>query len=291
LFEKSALALSIESDCIRAVQTRGRQVVRWGQRPLSPGCLQDGVVHDVQEVGTVIDSLVTEERFSPKRVVVAITGLRAMSRILTMPKMQGALLAGAVIREAKRELPVPLDEVYLSWQALREVGSQQEFFLLAVPRDLVDSAIQSLHVAGLHADAMDLKPLALARAVNRGQAVVVGLEADSLETCIIVDDVPVVIRAVSPVGEGRAGQDRVSRMVEELSSTVRFYNDSHKDAALAADTPLCLTGGLAAEPELRQAMESAFPYPIVALETPFTFPPGFPAAQYAVSLGLAMKQF
>jgi hypothetical protein len=80
-------------------------------------------------------------------------------------------------------------------------------------------------------------------------------------------------------------------MVEELSSTVRFYNDSHKDAALAADTPLCLTGGLAAEPELRQAMESAFPYPIVALETPFTFPPGFPAAQYAVNLGLAMKQF
>ncbi|MDO9066355.1 MAG: hypothetical protein Q7U96_04650, partial [Chloroflexota bacterium] len=100
-----------------------------------------------------------------------------------------------------------------------------------------------------------------------------------------------VMRAVSPVGEGHAGTDMLSRMVEELSSTVRFYNDSHKDAALASDTPLYLTGGLVADPALRHAMEGTFPYPIVSLEASFVCPPGFPVAQYAVNLGLAMKQF
>jgi hypothetical protein len=291
LFEKDTLALSIECDCIRAVQTRGRNVVRWGQRPLRPEWMQDGVVHEVQEVGTAIDGLVTEEQFSRQRLVVGITGLRAMSRMLTMPKMQGALLAGAVMREAKREIPVPLDEVYLSWQVIRDMGNQQSLFLLAVPKELVDSAVQSLRIAGLRADAMEVKPLALARAVNQSRAVVVALEADSLETCIIVDDLPVVMRAVSPVGEGRPGAEKVVRMVEELSSTVRFYNDTHKDAALASDTPLYLTGGLVADPSLRQAMEGAFPYPVVSPETPFVCPPGFPVAQYAVNLGLALKQF
>ncbi len=251
--------------------------------------MQDGVVHDVQEVGTAIDGLVTEEQFSRQRVVVGITGLRAIPRIVTMPKMQGALLAGAVMREAKREMPVPLDEVYLSWQVIRDSGSQQDLFLLGVPRELVDSTVQSLHIAGLRADAMEVKPLALARAVNQSR-VVVALEADSLETCIIADDVPVVMRSVSPVGEGHAGLEKLSRMVEELSSTVRFYNDSHKDAALASDTPLYLTGGLVADPSLRQAMEGTFPYPIVSPETSFVCPPGFPVAQYAVNLGLAMKQ-
>jgi type IV pilus assembly protein PilM len=290
LFEKDTLALSIENDCIRAVQTRGRQLVRWGRRPLNPGWIQDGVVHEVQEVGTAIDGLVTEEQFSRKRLVVGITGLRAMSRIVTMPKMQGALLAGAVVREAKRELPVPLDEVYLSWQVVRDSGSQQDVFLLGVPRELVDSTVQALQIAGLRADSMEVKPLALARAVNQSRAVVVALEADSLETCIIVDDVPVVMRAVSPVGEGQAGLEKLSRMVEELSSTVRFYNDSHKDTALASDTPLYLTGELVADPALRQAMEGTFPYPIVSPESWFYCPPGFPVAQFAVSLGLAMKQ-
>ena len=123
--------------------------------------MQDGVVQDVQEVGTAIDGLVTEEQFSRKRVV-GITGLRAMSRIVTMPKMQGALLAGAVMREAKREMPVPLDEIYLSWQVVRDSGSQQDLFLLGVPRELVDSTVQSLRIAGLRADAMEVKPLALA---------------------------------------------------------------------------------------------------------------------------------
>jgi hypothetical protein len=290
LFDKDTLALSLENDCIRAVQTRGRQLVRWGQRPLRPGWMQDGVVHEVQEVGTAIDGLVTEDQFSGKRVVVGITGLRAMSRILTMPKMQGALLAGAVLREAKREMPVPLDEIYLSWQIIRDSGSQQDVFLLAVPRELVDSTVQALRIAGLRADAMEVKSLAMARAVNQSRAVVVALEADSLETCIIVDDVPVVMRAVSPVGEGQAGLEKMGRMVEELSSTIRFYNDSHKDAALASDTPLYLTGGLVADPALRQTMEGAFPYPIVSPETSFVCPPGFPVAQYVVNLGLAMKQ-
>jgi type IV pilus assembly protein PilM len=290
LFDKDTLALSIENDCIRAVQTRGRQLLRWGQCPLRPGWMQDGVVHDMQEVGTAIDGLLTEEQFSRQRVVVGITGLRAMSRMVTMPRMQGSLLSGAVIREAKRVLPVPLDELYLSWLVIRDSGSQQDVFLLGVPRELVDSTVQSLHIAGLRADAMEVKPLALARVVNQSRAVVVGLEAESLETCIIVDDLPVVMRAGSPVGETHVSLDKVGRLVEELSSTVRFYNDTHKDAALASDTPLYLTGGLAADSALRQAMEGALPYPVVSLETPFVCPPGFPVALYAANLGLALKQ-
>ncbi len=291
MFEKDTLALSIESDCIRAIHTRGRQLLRWGERSFRPGWMIEGVVHDVQEVGTAIDALLTEEQFPRKRVAVSITGLRALSRFLTMPKMQGSLLAGAVRREAKREMPVPLDELYLSWQVIRDSGSQQDLFLLGVPRELVDSTAQALHVAGLRADAMEVKPLALARAVGQSRAVVVALEADSLETTIIVDDLPVVMRATSPVGEGYNGSEKLGRMVEELAGTVRFYNDSHKDAALAPDTPLYLTGSLAGDPVLRQVMQGTFPYPLVSPEATFACPPGFPVAQYAANVGLAMKQF
>lgn len=290
MFEKEILALSIEGDSVRAVQTRGKQILRWGTRPLQPGWVQDGQVHDLQEVGTAIDDLLLEEKFSRNRVVVGISGLRAISRVVTLPKMQSSLLPGAVTREARREMPVPLDEIYLSWQVIRDRGTQQDVFVVGVPKELLDASLQALQVAGLRPDAMDLKPMALARLAGQSRAVVASFEVDCLETAIVVDDVPAVMRAVAPVGESQSAADRLSRMAEELASTIRFYNDSHKEAALPADTPLYLAGAAAASPALRETVEANFPYPIVSPDPPFRCPPEFPVALYAVNLGLAMKR-
>jgi hypothetical protein len=290
LFEKEFVALCLEHDGVRAIQIVGKDVVRWGARPLQSDWTQDGRIRDIQEVGSTIDKLMDEEHLSRKRVVVGITGLRSISRLVTFPRMQGSLLNGAVMREAKREMPMPLDEVYLSWQTVSDSGTDQQIFMLGVPRENVDSAVESLRTAGIRADGMDIKPLALARAVGQSTAVVVGVESDSLEAAIVVDDVPMVIRAVCPVSDGGVSADKMHLMAEELASTIRFYNDNHKDAQLAPDTPLFLTGGLTVNPALRQVMESSFPYPIVSIEPAFRCPAGFPVPQFAANLGLAMKQ-
>jgi hypothetical protein len=102
--------------------------------------------------------------------------------------------------------------------------------------------------------------------------------------------VPVVMRAVAPLAETHTAADRLTRLTEELTGTVRFYNDSHKEAPLANDTPLFLVGSAATNPALREAVESGLPYPIVSPEPPFRLPSGFPIGLYTVNLGLAMKQ-
>lgn len=291
MFDKDILALSFEGDGVRAVQVRGRQVVRWASQSLRSGCIVDGLVRDLQEAGSAIDEMVAEGRFAHGRVVVGISGMRAISRILLLPKMQTSLLAGAVSREARRELPVPLDEVYLSWQLLGDRDGQLEIFVVGVPRELLDAAAQALAAAGLRADAMDLKPMALARAVNQPGAIVACFETDNLEVALVQNGVPVVMRAVAPVAETNAPADRLARLVDELTGTVRFYNDSHKEAPLAASTPLFLVGSSTANAALREAVESSLPYPVVSPEPPFRIPAGFPVSLYTVNLGLAMKQF
>ncbi len=289
MFEKDVLTLSIEGDGVRAMQTRGRQVVRFASQAVRSGCVVDGLVRDLQEVGGAIDELIAEGKFAHGRVVVAISGMRAISRIILLPKMQPSLLAGAVSREARRELPVPLEEVYLSWQALGERDGQQEVFVVGVPRELLDAAAQALAAGGLRADAMDLKPMALARAVNQPNAIVACFEDDNLEAALVQNGVPVVMRAVAPLAETHTAADRLTRLIEELTGTVRFYNDSHKDAPLASDTPLFLVGS-AASPALRESVESSLTYPVATPEPPFRLPPDFPVALYTVNLGLAMKQ-
>ncbi len=290
MFEKEILTLSIENDSVRAVLTKGRQVVKWGTRPLQNGWVRDGLVSEIQEVGAAIDRLLTDQQLPRRQVAVAITGLRAIFRILTFPKMSSSLLASTVMREAKREIPVPLEEVYLSWQILADRGALQEVFLVSVPRELVDASMQALRLANIRPRLMDLKPLALARAINKSHAVAANFEADCLETVIVANDTPVVMRAVTLIGESQDAAEHTRRMVDELSRTVRFYNDSHKDAALPADTPIYLTGALAQNADLRDTVEGCLSYPVGVLEPPFRYPPAFPVALYMINLGLALKQ-
>jgi len=205
--------------------------------------------------------------------------------------MQASLLASTVSREAKRALPVPLEEIYLSWQVLRERGAQMEVFLVGVPREMVDSAVQALRLGGVRPHVMDLKPLALGRAVNQSRAIVANFETECLEMAIVLDDAPVVMRSVTLIGESQDDAERIARLVDELVRTVRFYNDSHKEEPLPAQTPLYVCGSLADSQALRDMVAGSLDYPLVALEPPFSYPPAFPVSMYLANLGLAMKQF
>lgn len=291
IFAKETLTLVISGDGVRVALARGRQIIKWGARPLQAGLTRDGLVTEVQAVGKAIARFLDEERLPRRRVAAAITGVRAISRILTLPKMHSSLLASTVSREAKRTLPVPLEEVYLSWQALRESGAQIEVFLVAVPRETVDSAVQALYLAGVRPHVMDLKPLALGRAVNRGLAIVADFEPECLEMTILLDNVPVVMRSVTLLGGEQEQPDGIARLVNELVRTVHFYNDSHKEEPLPAETPIYLCGSLADNQELRDAVAGNLDYPLLVPEPPFSYPPTFPVSLYLANLGLAMKQF
>lgn len=291
IFAKETLTLVMDSNGVRAALTRGRQVIKWGTCPLQAGLIRDGLVTEVQTVGKVIARFLDEERLPRRRVAAAITGMRAISRILTLPNMQPSLLAGTVSREAKRTLPVPLEEVYLSWQALRRSGAQIEVFLVAVPRETVDSAVQALRLAGVRPHVMDLKPLALGRAVNQSRAVVADFEPECLEMAILLDNVPVVMRSVTLIGESQGQADEIGRLADELVRTVRFYNDSHREEPLPAETPIYLCGSLAENQGLRDAVAGSLDHPILAPEPPFSYPSTFPVGLYLANLGLAMKQF
>src|SRR4030042_922891 len=94
-------------------------------------------------------------------------GLRSIPRILELPKMKPQMMEAAVAREAKREMPVPLDDIYLSWQPLAASNGHQRVFALGVPRDTLDPLLRAIAVTGRRAHAVDIKPLALARAVDR----------------------------------------------------------------------------------------------------------------------------
>ncbi len=282
--------LNISATSLRLLSVKGRQVEKWGDAPLAPGLVRDGLVLEPKAVGEAIDALFKSTGVAKGRVIISLTGLSFTYRILSLPRMKPVLLEEAIQRGIKKEIPLPLEELYLSWQAIGEGHDELDFFVLGVPKNLVDAVVQTLVVAGLEPYLMDLKSLALARAANRGNAIIVALEPDCFDIVLVANGIPAIMRTVSPRGEGATLEDNVQRLTDELSKTVKFYDGSYPENTLSPGTPLLLTGELSAGAVTSQLIQAEVEYPIEPLVPPLQFPPDLPLALYAANMGLALKK-
>jgi len=288
MFDPVVVSLSIEADSVRALVTQGRRVSRWGSLPLEPGLVKDGLVAHTEEVGAAIRQLLDSLKVKGPAVT-GMSGFHSVHRFLTLPHMPRDLMEKAVLKEASGIMPLSLEEAYFSWQFLFTKDGQDQVFALSVPRELVDAQVQAIIHGGTRASSMDLKPLALARAAYQKDAIIVSLEADSLDIVLVVGAIPQAMRSI-PMRLGdprRAGRE--DQVVEEVERTLKYYQASHPESPLDLSLPLVLVGQLAQDEALAGAIVSRLGRPLAPLSPPLSYPSHLPLPVYAVNLGLAMK--
>lgn len=290
MFDRQVTALNIEEHEIRLLVVSRGKVRKWASAPLAPGLIREGLIRDPAAVGSAIRELFTSEKVSKRKVVTSLTGLRSICRMVTIPQVKSSLLESVVLREAKREMPTSLDEIYLSWKALGENGDKQRVYMLGVPQEIIDGQVEALRQAGIKPQAMDLKPLALVRAVNRKNAIITNLEDSTLDIIIVLEDVPVIVRTVALGKESPTLGKKRDRLVEELSRTIKFYNDSHREAHLHPSICVYPSGALAGKPGVRKRLQAATEHPVVALESPLECPDELSIDRFLANMGLALKK-
>jgi Tfp pilus assembly PilM family ATPase len=289
LFSRTYVTLNISAGDIRASSVKGGRVKNWGSTSLAPGLVRDGLILQPKAVGEAIRLLLESKRIPRKRVIVSVTGMSFTYRVLSLPRVESGLLEEAIRRGAKREMPLPVEELYLSWQAIAERDGEHDFFVLGVPRNLVTAVIETLAVAGIKPYIMDLKPLALARAPGKSDAIVVAMEPDCFDIILAVNGNTEVMHSVTPKGDGATIQDHVRQLTDELSRTVKYYNSDHPENPLSVDTPLLLTGQLI-DTATSELIQSETEYPVKPLVPPLEFGPDLPVALYATNMGLALRK-
>jgi len=281
--------LHIEGSSVRLLAVRGGRVTQWGTEPLEPGLVQEGVVADPRAVSERIESLLAAHHVSKRDLVAGLSGHRCVPRILDLPQMESRLLKEVVPREMKKELPVPLDEMHISWQVIDGENGHLRVFALGVPKDVLGPQVEAFRLAGATLRSMDIKPLALVRAVGRGEALIADLEPETLDVIVVRGGVPATIRSVSLRREIERTEDKVQRLGEELARAVKFYNDTHREEALPKSTPVYLTGSLA-EAASTAVAEASIGHPVGALAPRLQYTPDLPLATFMVNIGLALKE-
>jgi len=287
---RDATTLVVESTDIRYLTTRGGQVQKWGSSPLPEGLVVAGAVTDPVELGGAIDAVFTEQELERKRVISSLSGMRCIPRVLTLPKLQASLMEEAISREARKEMPISPESLYLSWQLLPGDETSQRIYVVGVPRDMVDAHVQALQAARLTPYVMDLKPLALIRAVGQPEAIIVNLEQDVLDIMLVVGYIPAIMRTFALDGETLDATSKIERLLGELAQTIRFYNDSHHDAPIRGATPIYLTGRLLSTAEAADLVRSTLERTVEWPRSPLPAPEALPVAEFMTNLGLALKK-
>jgi len=289
---QETVTVNIEERSLRLLTVKGGEVKKWGRAPLGPGLVENGLIRDPAQVGLALVALFDQQKASKKGVISSLTviGLGSTSQILNLPKMSPNLLEDAVYREARRAMAVPVDDLYLCYQVIGKQADTQQVYVLGAPRDTVNAHINAFQVAGIQLKAMDLKPLALVRAVNQRDAVIADLEDESFHVIVVKDAVPDITRSAVLHRDALDPRQKAHRLIEEVIRTIDFYNHSHPDKPLESSVPVFLTGGLTATPSVTKTIEAEMGYTVGVLQPPLVYSEALPLHEFMVNIGLALKK-
>jgi len=286
---KRIMALSIESTELRLVSYNKGAIESWDRVSFDPQLLTMGLVADPEGLGIVIKSALEGRGASTSQMVCAPLDLKVESRLISIPKLGKKEMESVIPREIRRLLDITEEDNYVHWQALPTETNQVPVFALAVPKETLLDFIETLRVGGVRPRAIDLKPLALMRAVNQKDAIIANGESNSVELVIVIDDVPVLMRSIF-LGEGEVSEDyAVGRISDELKRTVDTYNDTNKDNPLDPEMPIYLSGATASSVPFALNVAALTGRTVQPLEPPIRYPEDFPLAEYMVNVGLILK--
>lgn len=282
--------MSIEGTSLRIVSVTDQRVVGWASIPLDSRLVKGGQIGDPTDLGAVIDETFDRLELSRGNVAWALSGFQASARILDVPSLRGPELRRAISEDVEASLGGAADDSFLSWQRLDGRIRRRNVFVLAVPKSAVLTALETLEVAEIRPRTMDLRPLALARAIGRNDAVVANLEEGNLDVVVVSKGVPTLLRSVPLPGSSANLEVAQNRLVDETDRALRYHDDANPDRPLDPETPVYLTGRLATGIALTEKIRALTGHPIGRLATGLGYPSDFPVSEYLVNLGLALKR-
>lgn len=283
------VTIVFSSQSLKITTGRDALIEKWGTLQVPPGLIKDGLILDTTVVGKQIKTYFDTEHLPRKEVVVSLTGASYVYRLLRLPHLPAKRLREAIERATQKEINLDLVDLYIDWDIIRDSDGETEVFVTGIPRRSIEALIQTLNIAGIKPLKIGLSSLALARAVDQYETLLVNFDPECFDIAIITGGIPVTLHSILPRNREANLQDQILQLTDELTRTIDFYNLTHKDHMILPGASLVLSGSLAAEPAAADSITKILGYPVNTLKMEIAYPPDFPFSYYSINVGLALK--
>ncbi|MDP3964775.1 MAG: pilus assembly protein PilM [bacterium] len=182
-----------------------------------------------QQAVKVIREIFKKARVGSKRVISALPSFTVFSAIINLPSMSRKELVSAVRWEAKKFVPMPIDEMILDWKVLSDIGtanvksgkkdekSEKEgaaetkdktetlnILLTAAPRNLVQRYLDIYKELNVKLVGLETEAFALERSLignDKSAVMIVDIGGLNTNVSVIRDSIPLLNRSIDVGGE------------------------------------------------------------------------------------------
>jgi type IV pilus assembly protein PilM len=233
---KTFLGVDIGTASIKVVElgpgpNRIPRLVTYGRAEYTGDATKVDAERDIQRIVATLKAICAQARTTSKRVSAALPTFAVFSSVITLPAMSEKELAAAIRWEARKFVPLPIEEMILDWKFLADsplgateknggetkakntasAGKEKSILgkknirvlLTAAPQNLVKKYLTIFRQAELELLSLETEAFALERSLVGGAreiVMIVDLGAVTTDICIIENGIPILNRSIDVGG-------------------------------------------------------------------------------------------
>jgi len=162
------VGLDIGTTALKGVQIKNLTLISYYQKPAPGVSIVSENPEDLKRFSDSLRDFFSEGHFRTRDVVASVPESQVFARVISLPQMGEAEIASSVQNEAPQYVPMPLDQVILSYEILGPSEMEQgkiDVLLVAVPKALTSKYLKVLRDADLNLLSLETETIALERSV------------------------------------------------------------------------------------------------------------------------------
>lgn len=215
--KKSYLGIDLGASSIKVVELAnegGRaRLVTYGfiEQPLSQVGKED-IRDRPKEAAKLLKEVCKKAKTTTNKVIAALPTFSVFTSIINLPTMPEKELPSAIRWEAKKVIPMPLEEAILDWKILEDVekkagespeqsrrDKQQKILLTAAAKDLVKKYVEVFKESGLALLSLETEAFAMIRSLvgnDKSAILIVDIGASNTDLSVIDKGIPALNRSI-----------------------------------------------------------------------------------------------
>lgn len=223
--QKNYLGIDIGGSSIKLVELKdvnGRpQLVTYGFVEFETNILKSNSPENRDAIIKALKHILKEAQVTTDKALTGLPSFTVFSSIISLPNMSKKELMSAVKWEAKKFVPMPVEEMILDWEIIKDHETSEEegakenkkdkeakektpskdmkVLLTAAPRNLVERYVDIFKGADLELVSLETQAFALERSLigrDKAPIMVVDIGATATDIMVFIDGIPLVTRSL-----------------------------------------------------------------------------------------------
>jgi type IV pilus assembly protein PilM len=170
--------------------------------------LSGGMQKDIKEIAKIINEVLKKSGATSRNAIASLPTFSVFSSVVALSGVEKKDIASAINWEAKKVIPLPLEEMVLDWVLLSEPDEEKKslsrkVLITGAPRALVERYINIFRIAQVNLLSLETETLSLVRALmgqDKSIISIIEIGTNTTDISIIENGVPILSRSIDVGG-------------------------------------------------------------------------------------------